>query len=423
MSLNSIYIKTGLHRSLLLFAAVFSVIAVGFFAKWCFAHAVSLRAGQVEIADFSVALAPNDPQTHFASGVLNEKNFLPESLEKAVAEYKKAVALSPDDYLLWIAFGRASEKNGDAEGAEKAFHRALELAPNYADTHWAYGNNLLRRGKTEEAFSEIRQAAASSNVFIIPAISIAWQVFDGDSSQVIQNIGKEPLLKAPLANFLANRQKYTEAFDVWKGSSPEMKSDADRVEIEALYNQFIAAGKYLYARQIRSSLDKKDDTNVFGKINNGGFENNVKQQQADFFDWRIADGVQPLVGYDDNIKHGGSLSLVMIFNSPDGKDFRSISQIVAVREGQSYQLESFYKADLKALGTMRWEVINASDRTLIAATKPIESVADWSNIGVEFTAPQNSEAVIINLARISCGSTICPISGKVWFDDFNISEK
>ena len=191
-----------------------------------------------------------------------------------------------------------------------------------------------------------------------------------------------------------------------------MKSVNYKEQTEEIYNQLIGAGKYRYARMVKASLDNQEKTDVFGKVTNSGFENNVRKQKADFFDWQIADSQQPLIGFDDRIKHGGQLSLVIIFNSQNGKDFRPVSQTVAVEAGKTYQLQAFYKSELKALGTLRWEILNATDRSVIASTEPIAENSDWTNLDAAFSVPEKTEAIILNLARVNCGSTFCQFTEK-----------
>ncbi len=423
MPLKTIRIQTNSQRTLLIIGAVFCAVAVIFFVKWSFGHTISIRAEQKEVADASTGFAPDDPQTHYSSAVLHEKSFLPEDLEKSVAEYEKAAALSPNDYLLWLALGKARERNGDAEGAEKALRRAVELAPNYSEVHWTLGNNLLRQGKSEDAFNEIRKSADGNEKYVLPAIAIVWDIFDGDITRIKQNIGDSAKLNAFLAVFLLKQQRYDDAFGIWNSLTEEMKSKTFLAQSEELYNGFVSVGKYRFARQVKSSIEGQDGTKIFGKFSFGGFETNNKKRKPDFFEWQIADGQQPLIGYDDKIKHGGNLSLVIIFNSPNGLDFRPVSQTIAVETGKSYRFEGFYRTELKTSATLRWEILNAADRSVIASTDAIAANADWTNFGADFTVPVNSEAVIVNLVRVKCDSTICPITGKVWFDDFTLNEK
>ena len=64
-----------------------------------------------------------------------------------------------------------------------------------------------------------------------------------------------------------------------------------------------------------------------------------------------------------------------------------------------------------------------TDGKVLAATEPIAAKAEWTELKTEFSVPEMTEAVTIRLARIGCASPICPISGKAWFDDFNLSDQ
>lgn len=420
MSVKIIKINSNLQR-MLLFAGV---VLAGFFAvvsvKWSFGHAISLRAEQIEVAEVSTEFAPDDPKTHYVTAVLHERSFLPGDFEKSVAEYEKAAALSPNDYLLWLALGKARERNGDVQGAEKAFRRAVELAPNYADTRWTLGNSLLRQGRFEEGFKDIRASAGNSEKYVLPAISTSWTIFNGDISLIRKNMGNSPKLSAFLAIYLIKQNHFDDAFNTWNSLTGEEKSDVFKAQSEEIYNYFLNAGKIRYAKLVRASIDGVSGSDIFGKITSGDFDSNVKQEKPDFFDWQFGSGTQPLIGYDDKIKHGGNMSLVIIFNSPNGQDFRTVTQTVAVEAGKTYSFQGFYKTELKTDATLRWEIINAADSSVISATEAIAANADWTNFGSGFTVPQSAEAVIIRLVRAKCSSIPCPISGKVWFDDFNI---
>ena len=421
MSLKTIETADSNQRIILFGVAVLCFLLAILFVKWTLGHTISLRAQQKEVAILSTDLAPDDPQTHFSSAVLHEQSFLPEDFEKSVQEYEKAAALSPNNYLLWLALGKAREKQGDAAGAEKALRRAVELAPAYVDTHWTLGNNLLRQGRAEEAFREIRLAADESEKYVVPAITTAWQVYDGDIALVRNSIGNSPKLNANLSVFLISRERFDEAFETWNALPAEAKSVTYKPQSEEIYNKLIGAGKFRYGKLVRAAIDGADAASAFGKFVNGGFEENLKKEKPDFFEWQIGSSPQPLIGFDDKIKHGGNLSLVIIFNSANGQDFRPLSQTIAVEAGKQYRFETFYKSELKTTATLRWEIVNASDNAVIASTSAINASSDWTSLDAAFTAPMSAEAVIIRLARVQCGSTMCPITGKVWFDDFSLN--
>lgn len=420
MTTKSIILNPTVSRFVIPILAVICVIFAYGFAKWFFANTIASRAIYKEIADFSVGLAPNDPQTHLVSAILHEKTFLPEDLPISLAEYEKAVALSPFDFRLWFELGKARERNGDTEGAEKALRKALELAPNYSQVQWSLGNFLLRQGKSEEAFIEIRKAAEGDKVFANPAVASAWQIFQGDTVQIKKYVGDSANLKAAFASILAKEKRFDDAFEIWNSLPETTRKNEFKSNGDEIYQKMLEAKKYRSALQIYSQIAESDEKKfALGKITNGSFEaENPKTPGV--FEWQIAEGVEPQVGIDNTQKHSGNISLKLIFNNSDGKAFRSISQSVAVEANKKYVFETFYKSELKTATTVKWEIIDAADGKVLTSTEAIAANADWTSLKTEFVAPETTEAITIRLVRIGCNSTLCPITGKIWFDDFSL---
>ncbi len=179
MTVKSLKIDTLTKRVALLVAGVVCVFAAWHSARWGMANSAAGRADTADVTEYLTQLAPSDPQTHFGNAVLLEKSFDEEDIRRALAEFELAAASSPDNYLYWFELGRARERSGDAEGAESALRRALALAPNYARVQWGLGNALLRQGRTDEAFGEIRKAVAGDGAYAGPAATSAWQFYDG----------------------------------------------------------------------------------------------------------------------------------------------------------------------------------------------------------------------------------------------------
>ena len=422
MATKIIKLNTTPLRSIVLIVAVFCGVFGYVFAKWFFANTISTRVVYKEIADFAVDLAPSDPQTHFAAAVLHEKTFLPDDLPKSLAEYEQSVALSPADYRLWLDLGKARERSGDTEGAEKSLRKALELAPNYSPVQWSLGNFLLRQGKDEEAFGEIRKAAEGDETFANPAMASAWQLFNGDTARIKDYVGDSANLKAAFALVLAKEKRFDESLEVWNGVPEDARKTEFKANGDEIYQKMLEAKKYRAALAIFSQIAKSDEKKfTLGKVTNGGFETNINPQNTDIFDWQIADGTEPQIFLDKTQKYGGETSLVVLFNNKDGKAFRNISQTIAVESGRKYSFETFYKSELKASATVKLEIVDAADGKILAATEAVDANADWKNLKAEFSVPETTEGVTIRLARMSCSATLCPISGKLWFDDFSLN--
>ncbi len=423
MATKSIKLNSTASRAIVPVLAVLCVIFAYVFAKWFLGNTIASRSVYKEIAEFSVGLAPADPQTHFASAVLHEKTFLPEDLPKSLAEFEKAASLSPSDYLLWFELGRARARNGDAEGAEKALRKALALAPNYSQVQWTLGNFLLRQGNETEAFTYIRKAAEGDKTFAAPAISSAWQLFGGDIVRIKSYAGESVNLKAAFASLLAKEKRFDEALDVWTSLPEAVRKTDFKANGDEIYQKMLEARKYRTALQVFSDLSESDDNKfALGSITNGGFESNINPQNPGVFEWQIGEGVEPQILIDKTQKRGGEISLVIVFNNKDGKAFRNISQSVAVAANKRYVFETFYKSDLKTSATFKWEIVDAADNEkILASTEAVAASSDWASLKTEFVAPETTEAVTIRLARGPGSTTLCPISGKLWFDDFSLN--
>jgi Flp pilus assembly protein TadD len=421
MALKKIPIKNFPSKIVLVFVCVFLGSVFLIFAKWCFGNSISTQVSENVLAEFAVSLAPADPQTHYSLAVVNESTFLPEGFVRSLGEFQLALSLSPHDYRLWLAFAKALERSGDASGAENALNKALELAPNYAHVHWAYGNFMLRQGKTDEAFAEIRKAAESNNTYLQPAVSAAWQFLGGDLTRIRQFFGTSPELNSMLALFLANEKRFDESVEIWNSlDSADVKTRFKETGNQ-VFQQMVAAKKYRHAIDIYNSISAESDPG-FAKerISNGSFEKDVKPENSNVFEWQLGAGVQPQILFDEIQKSAGNRSLVVVLNSADGRDFRNISQIVVVQPGKKYGFSFAYKSALKTSATFRWEVADSGGKVL-SESEAVAQESDWKRVEMSFTAPQDSESITVSLVRAACRDTICPISGKIWFDDFRLS--
>ena len=390
-----------------------------FFAKWCLGSAMASRSIQKEVAEFAADLAPNDPRTHYTLAVLSERTFLPEDLERALIEYEKAAALSPNDYRVWLTLGKSRQLNGNIKGAEAAFKRAIELAPNYAVNHWSYGNFLLKQGETERAFAELKKASGKDGKYYALMASSAWQIFDGDIDKIRRNIGNSANVNAELANYLAAQNREDESLKIWNTIPSDLKKRDFKQKGEDIFKQMFASKKYDSALRIYNDISTAEIFKI-GNIYNGGFENEVKSANAAAFDWQIADGREPQIGVNDTEKHSGDFSLIVIFNSATGRDFRNVSQMVVVEPGKKYGFEAFYKSELDTNATLKWEIRSASDGKILASTETVSAKQNWTNLRADFTPDENTQAVFITLAREVCLSSLCPISGKIWFDNVSL---
>ena len=409
-------IDTTSRKAALIAACLIALVMLWYVGKWGFADMVALRTDRTDIADLSVSWAPDDPQTHFAAAVLYDKTFLPQDEVRSLSEFERSVALSPDNYLLWLEYGKALSRNGDVERAEAALRQALALAPNYAVVHWTLGNTLVRDGKADEGFAEIARAVEADQTYAKPAVTTAFAFFDGDLEKIRNVIGRSAVADATLAVMLANQKRFDDAFAVWTSIGPMVKDDQLAESRSALTNELLSAKKFIQARHVDAASDAP-----IGQVNDGGFEQNIKLQNADPFEWQITSGAQPQIAQSTNQPHNGGRSLVLVFSSNDGNNLRQLSQTIAVTPGRRFAFEGFYRSDLRSESPMVWQVVNAANASILAELPLKDPAAEWTRFSVSFTVPSDSEGIILRLARQSCRSSICPINGSIWLDDVSLS--
>lgn len=390
--------------------------------KWAAGRAVALQAETPEEAEYAIGMAPGDPQTHFAAGVLRTETFAPENHDMALTHFENAAALSPYDYLIWLELGRARERSGEAKSGEESLRFASLLAPNYSSVQWALGNNLLRQGRYDEAFAEIRNAAQSDPKYTAPAVGVLWNVLNGNTDDIQKALGDLPEARSPLISALSSAGRHDEAVAIWNSlSEDEKRSELAAAAGNRLLKTLIDEKRFRDALKIVAGRTEGTAVPVLATVTNGGFESPINIRAASLFDWTFPDGSEPQISQTDGSRHSGSYSLVYVFGNSSDK-FRSLSQTVAVEPGKRYRLEFFYRSELKTRAKLVWKITDRSDKKVLAASDPLKDrVGEWENVRVSFAVPDGTDGIQIALVREGCSGTQCAVGGLLWLDDISLA--
>ncbi|MEQ1763825.1 MAG: hypothetical protein ABL984_11860 [Pyrinomonadaceae bacterium] len=404
-------------------AAASAALAIGclFVIVWAFAHTLARNSDAIQASEFAASLSPGDPLARFRYASDLEKTFDPAAISRSLRDYESAVTSSPYNFSLWLALGQARERDGDRPAAETAYRRALELAPNYARTKWALGNNLVRQGRSDEGVELIRGAVDQDPTFAAPAVIAAMQAFDGNVQRATEILGPSPVARAELAKYLVNAGRFDEGLSVWKAG----KFDVGVAKIGevglAIRGKLVEAKRFRDAASIAGSLEPDEIKHpAIGAITNGGFETGVPTQNPDFFDWQIGQSY-PIYGLTESQPKEGRYSLLVRFTTASKLEFSTVSRMVAVEPGTPYELSIAYRSDLTTRAEFRWEVSSAADATRVAIGGPLANKSDWVDTRIRFTVPTNADGIMIRLVREKCDSAACTVSGNLWFDDFRLN--
>ncbi|HEX8284195.1 MAG TPA: carbohydrate binding domain-containing protein [Pyrinomonadaceae bacterium] len=409
--------------------ALLALWAAWYGVRWGFGNTMAETApvsyvtdptASFESAEAAVRLAPRDPLAHLTLARLHQISFDPASVPVALREYEAAAALAPNDHMIWTEVGRARAALGDPAGGADALRRAVELAPNYSQPRWHLGNALLRTGETEAAFAELRRAADADPELRPQVFNLAWQVYGPDMARVIDAVGKTATARAQLVGVLAGRARFEDALAVWGSLTPEERrthAPAGETLSRALYGK----GQYRRARQVLSEAGAEGLAE--GQVANGGFESDIGQPGRALFHWEAVQAAGAQVAVDPRDARGGQRSLRVGFSASGQVDFRNVSQVVAVEPGARYRLSFWVKTDgLKSAAMPVVYVAEAPtpDAPLASSPPAPAGTSDWQQVSFEFVAGPRTEAVLVRLARDGCPDGVCPIFGKIWYDDFHL---
>lgn len=410
---------------LLIAASVWSYFAINWYLGNTFAEYFNPTESSFDVARRAVAMAPNDPLTHWRIAQLAEEDFRLDQLAEAIAEYEKAVSLSPYDYRYWTSLGTAYERAGETSKAEHALKRAVELAPSYAYPHWFLGNLYLRNARYDEAFAELRRASEADSELLPQLFSLIWEVYKDDPEALKNAVGQTPVARATFAEYLLTRQRFEEGLRIWDGlTSEEKKTNKYTAEqmIKTLRNNL----KFHDALRVWNDIAIEKYRAEIARIFDGSFEEPVSSENL--FGWQVKSAHQMQIGVDPNKSHGGARSLKLVFQVRANVETVGVSQLVPVSPETEYDFECFVSTNKLETGSAPQVVIlEAGTEALLASSAMAPGgTNDWTRINLPFKSGEKTEAVIVRIVRVSCSNEetpVCPIFGSVWYDDFSIKRR
>jgi hypothetical protein len=409
-------------RAALVVLAGLALAGAYYGVRWLLGNTMAETARDFDTAESAARLSPRDPLAHLMLARLHRVTFEPEELPESLRQYEQAAALAPNDYLIWMEMGRARAAAGDTEGGISALRRAVGLAPAYAQPRWHLGNQLMRAGRTDEAFEELRRAADADPTLRPQVFNLAWQVYNQDMPQVIAAIGNSPQARAQLVGVLVGRQRLDDALRLWASLSEAEKKEFASPAGEGLARALFDKKAYRAALQVQREMGAGDLEP--GRVPNGSFESEIAPAGKKVFEWQVTPAAAAQVAIDPRTFHGGRRSLRISFNAAQQIDFKNVSALVVVEPSTRYRLTFYARAeDLKSASTPLVEVFDAAGdlSAALAASAPIAAgTSDWQQSSVEFTTGARTEAVLVRLNRTPCPEGVCPIFGRVWYDDFDL---
>lgn len=369
-------------------------------------------------ANASARSGPNDARAHFARAVILQ---LDGKLIEAIGELEQAVALRPRDYALWMELGRMRDENEDFEGAVEAFEESVRLAPDYARPHWQLGNFLIRSGKIDDGFVNIRHAASSDRVFVQNAIDLAWAIYPGNTNKIEDIVRPNSnSSRMALAHFYMKQGLAHEAMRLYREAG-----GLSSTEERTLLNELLAGHKFHEAYEVWLNSHKQvvgTTSENTGALIDGGFEGMIGLDDPGF-GWLIDRNQQGVkVALDDEFLNSGKRSLRIDWTGNNLSQYVPLQQLILVNPNSTYRLKFFVQTRQVVSGGLPLVIVlDAGSGQLLGQTPHFPSgTTPWNSLTVDFKTLQETQAVSIQLLRQNCSSGPCPMFGNVWVDDFEL---
>jgi Tetratricopeptide repeat len=373
----------------------------------------------------AVAWAPRDPHTHSRLGAIIERRLPADQLPQAIAEFEKAASLSPNDYRFWMDFGTSLEQVGEVERSEKALRRAVELAPSYAQPRWFLGNLLLRSGRYDEAFTELRRASEADPTFQPQLFNAAWSVYSDDINALTVAVGSTPTARAGFAQYLIGFQKFDDGIRLWKSLS-ENERRVNREVGNEIIKSLIAAQRYQQAADVSNDLAPTAAHSGEGKFVDGSFESGLSHHEGSIFGWKVKSTAQAQINIDPGQGYQSGRSLRLLFQVRIRMDVIDVSQLIPVTPNTEYELEYAVQTQkLEGADLPMVAVLDEVEGKLLVASEAVPSgTNDWKVVKLNFKTGPKTQAITIRLQRTPCApDSSCPVFGTVWYDNFNLQRR
>ena len=424
-------VRNPLIKILLILLLIAAGIGSYFVVRWYIGNTLAEyfnpAENNLDIARMAASMAPNDPLTHWRIAQVSLKTLPLDQQAQAIAEYEKAVSLSPNDYRFWMSLGTAHEQAGDPAKAELALRHAVALAPAYSYPHWFLGNLLLRNGRYDEAFAELRAAAEADSELRPQQFHLVWEIYSSDSEALKNAVGPSSGARAAFALYLLSQKHYDEGLRLWNSLSSEEKR-ANKETGDAIVASLKNDRRFHDALNVWNDLAPDKYRGETGRVFDGSFEELVSYGPELVSGWQVKSAPQMQIGIDPNKSHSGVRSLKLVFQVRSNLETINVAQLVAVLPHTEYDVECYVSTEKLETGSApQVQIVDAGDGAVLTSSAMAPGgTNDWSRIGLSFKTGEKTEAVILKIVRVSCSNEetpTCPIFGSVWYDDFSFKRR
>ncbi len=370
------------------------------------------------IALKAVEYDPDNPDAYkIRSELLLSKN----DYKAGLSNLESAVNLRPTDYVLWLRLGYAHYKQGNFAEAEKAYEKALNLAPNYAQPKWLMGWLYFKQENFECAFDYFNQATDIDFEYLLELLPLARATLKDDAA--IDKAIRPKSLKAKKSTAL-----YFIGFNIASERNKAFLTGEELTDDDKnmVVSRLIAVKNFslAYAVWLSKGKNKNIVLSESNRIINGDFETEIDSEEEGF-GWQINRKIENVdFAIDQQGAFTGSKLLEIEFRGNSDPEDLILSQLALVEPNHNYRLT--FAAVASELTTGGLPVITIADTNsgkIIGQSAPIASTnGKWQKYAIDIRTGDSTKAVVVSVRRNRCNSSPCPAFGFLRLDGFELKK-
>jgi len=339
----------------------------------------------------------------------------------ALDHYQAAARLNPHNGQYWLAVADAYQTMGDVPRQSDAIGHAVVADPTTPDIAWEAANLYLVEGQNERALHEFGVVMYGSPNLTLTSLQLCWRITQDVDLLLRQVVPAHMDAYQDFLNFLMAKQNTEGTAKVWDA----MVRLRQPIEAPRVFNYI----RYLLLNKAVGEADLvwQQATSLLGLsaylpsssnlIVNASFELDVLNGG---FDWQYGKQQSVSLTLDTAEMHDGHRSLAIVFDGPGVID-AGIYQVIVVQPNTTYQFSGYYKNDeIDGAGGPHFTLQDLYTANVYYRSDVLREGASWTGVGGEFTTGPDTHLLVLRVERLPAGS---PIRGKMWIDEFRLSEK
>jgi len=343
---------------------------------------------------------PDNAEYHFVLAQLYNYSTEHLNVERAGVEYEAAARLNPNRSAHWLELSKFYEQAGDTERARSALQKALENDPNWAQMRWAAANFYVRLNDLKSADLELRRTADLDVSYLNQVLDLVWRFYQDPEKIMSTHLPNTKGANLVALNYFVTQKSETGAAIAWSKLKTFRTTPQERLP----YVDFlIMSGKPHQAWEVFGGGTAPEEL-----FFNGSFET---QPLNGGFDW-LFDSDE--VRRDLSVTKSGMASMLIVFDGKQNPDYAGLFHSLPLVKGKQYTLSFWMKTE--AISTNEGVFVEMDGQS---SEKQVGTTY-WRQFTIPFTA--SSDLGLVRLRRLPSKKIDNLLKGKVWLDDFVVTE-